>query len=92
MPKNTYLFACDENYLKHMAVAVKSLLYNNRYSGINVYFISDLSRNMLDKVFKIVESYGANFIKVKVNREFALRPFSMITLMFRHIIDYLLLS
>ena len=63
----SYLFACDENYLKHMAAAVESLLYNNRYSGINVYFISDLSSKSLDKVSKIVESYGANFIKVDVD-------------------------
>ena len=71
MLKNTYsfLFACDENYLKHMAVAVKSLLHNNRYPGINVYFASDLSINMLDKVSEIVEAHGANFINVKVNRD-----------------------
>ena len=50
-----------------MAAAVESLLDNNRYSGINVYFISDLSSKSLDKVSKIVESYGANFIKVDVD-------------------------
>ena len=71
MSKNTYsfLFACDENYLKHMAVALKSLLCTNKYAGINIYFLSDVHDRCVQNIDDIASMHGAIFQYIRVNPE-----------------------
>ena len=67
MKKYSVVFATDKNYIQHLAVALASLLENNKSMKFIVYIISEESQideNNFKKLKLITEKYDAE-IKVR---------------------------
>lgn len=61
------VFACDRNYVQHLAVALYSLFENNRDLSIDVYVLNtDLEQAAFDKLSLIAARFGQKIFGVNV--------------------------
>jgi lipopolysaccharide biosynthesis glycosyltransferase len=62
MKKYNVVFATDENYIQHVAIAIKSLLENNSNIFLTIYYIiDDVSEINKNRLFSIVAKYNCKF-------------------------------
>lgn len=62
------VFGADKNYVAHLAVALCSLLDNNRDLALNVYVLnSDIDAYSWSKVQGIADRYGQKLIDIKLS-------------------------
>lgn len=85
------VYSTDENYCRHVAVSITSLLMNNEeLKDINIYIVeNNLSQESKKKLKRIVEKYDKNLIflscnelckNLKVNTDFPKAAFSRLFL------------
>jgi lipopolysaccharide biosynthesis glycosyltransferase len=66
--KLTIVFAADEKYLKHLAVAIVSLLENNKNLILNIHLIHNgINQKKLDKLNRLVAKYNSKLIFLEID-------------------------
>jgi lipopolysaccharide biosynthesis glycosyltransferase len=67
-PSMNVVFACDRNYVQHLAVALYSLFENNRDLSIDVYILNaDLEQTSFDKLSSIADRFKQRIFNVSVS-------------------------
>lgn len=65
------VFAGDESYAAHIAVAISSLLQNNPKQQIQIYILNqDISKEAFLKIEKVVLSYTCSIVDLKIDLDF----------------------
>ena len=68
MEKYNIVFATDENYIKHLSVAIISLLSNNSNLNFNIFIISGgFDAKNFKKIKSITEKYKVNLKQIIIN-------------------------
>ncbi len=71
MIRYNIVFTVDSNYVQHLAVAISSLLENNKNLNFDIYVISDhLPKGVLDKIQIIVSRYSCNIFSILIENQF----------------------
>jgi lipopolysaccharide biosynthesis glycosyltransferase len=68
MESYNIVFATDENYIQHLGVSIKSLLYNNVDLSFKIYIINNkLSNKSFEKIRKITSIYNCELVNAKIS-------------------------
>jgi lipopolysaccharide biosynthesis glycosyltransferase len=66
--KYNIVFATDQNYIQHLAVALVSLLENNEELYFNIYIINGgIDKDKLNKLEQITYGYNCKLINIEIN-------------------------
>lgn len=70
VPAHNIVFAADSNYLPHLAVALLSMIDNNRRLELNVHVLNnDISQKDWKKLLQLTKNSSAKLFDIKIQRE-----------------------
>lgn len=62
------MYSCDNNYLRHAAASITSLLENNKTENINIFLITNnIEESLQQKIKKLVNKYKQNIEFIDIN-------------------------